>query len=185
MTRKISNAVAKIALGLEREIALGNLEARRDWGYAPEYVESMWLMLQQDEPDDYVVATGEQHSVKEYVAKSFEVVGLEWQHHVRIDETFQRPMDINFMTGDCARARQKLGWEPKTKFSELVKLMVQADLERWQGWLKGETLPWDAPNFPGETQHPHQKVERLRGCLKAQAMPRGSCQPWSYKAGYG
>jgi len=149
--RKISNAVAKIALGLEQEIALGNLQARRDWGYAPEYVESMWLMLQQDEPDDYVVATGEQHSVMEYVSKSFEVVDLDWEQYVKVEKLFHRPIDIDFMQGDCSQAKWQLSWEPKTKFDELVEFMVRADLDRWHRWRRGERFPWDAPNFPNET----------------------------------
>jgi len=98
----------------------------------------------------YVIATGEQHSVEEYVTKSFALVDLEWRRHVKVDKTFHRPMDINFMKGDCSKAKQKLNWEPKTRFDELVELMVKADLERWRRWRKGETFPWDAPNFPGE-----------------------------------
>ena len=151
VTRKVSNTVAKIALGMEKELRLGNLEAKRDWGYAPEYVQSMWLMLQQDEPDDYVVATGEAHSVRELVEKAFSVVDLEWEKYVKVDERLLRPLDANFLRGDYYKAKQKLGWEPKVKFDELVNIMVRADLERWQRWLKGEKFPWDAPNYPSET----------------------------------
>lgn len=152
VTRKISNAVAKIALGIEKELKLGNLEARRDWGYAPEYVESMWLMLQQDEPDDYVIATNEAHSVKELVEKAFEVVDLDWQRYVRVDKRFLRPLDVSFLQGDYSKARQKLGWEPRVKFNKLVEILVKEDLKRWQRWQNGERFPWDAPNYPGEAK---------------------------------
>jgi len=152
VTRKISNAVAKIALGLENELKLGNLEAKRDWGYAPDYVESMWQMLQQNEPDDYVIATGEAHSVREFVEKAFDIVGLDSAKYVKVDQRFLRPLDVNFLQGDCSKAKQKLGWEPKVKFAELVEIMVKEDLYRWQKWLKGERFPWDAPNYPSENR---------------------------------
>ncbi len=150
VTRKISNAVAKIALGLEKELRLGNLEAKRDWGYAPEYVESMWLMLQQDEPDDYVIATGEAHSVREFCEIAFDVVGLDWQEYMKVDRRFMRPLDVNYLCGDYSKAKRKLGWEPRTKFKQLVKIMVKEDLDRWERWLNGEKFPWDAPNYPSE-----------------------------------
>ena len=150
VTRKISNSAAKIALGLEKELNLGNLEARRDWGYAPEYVESMWLMLQQSEPDDYVIATNETHSVKEFAEKAFEVAGLNWENYVKVDERFLRPLDVNFLQGDYSKAKQKLGLELKVRFDELVEIMVREDLTRWQRWQKGENFPWDAPNYPTE-----------------------------------
>lgn len=150
VTRKISNAAAKITLGLEKELRLGNLDPKRDWGYAPEYVESMWLMLQQDEPDDYVIATNEPHSVREFVEKAFATAGLDWRKYVKLDERFLRPLDVNFLQGDYSRAKSKLGWEPKTKFNKLVEIMVEEDLTRWERWQKGERFPWDAPNYPGE-----------------------------------
>lgn len=150
VTRKISNAAAKIALGLEKELRLGNLDPKRDWGYAPEYVESMWLMLQQDEPDDYVIATSEPHSVREFVEKAFVTAGLDWRKYVKVDERFLRPLDVNFLQGDYSKAKSKLGWEPKTKFNKLVEIMVEEDLTRWERWQKGERFPWDAPNYPGE-----------------------------------
>ncbi|MDI6640564.1 MAG: GDP-mannose 4,6-dehydratase [Methanocellales archaeon] len=152
VTRKISNAVAKIALGIERELRLGNLDAKRDWGYAPEYVESMWLMLQQKEPDDYVIATNETHSVKEFAEKAFDVVGLDWQENVKVDKRFFRPLDVNFLQGDYSKAKQKLGWRPKVKFDKLVKIMVKEDIDRWEKWQSGERFPWDAPNYPTETK---------------------------------
>ena len=153
VTRKISNVVAKIALGLEKGLTLGNLEAKRDWGYAPEYVESMWLMLQQDEPDDYVIATNESHSVREFAKKAFGVAGLNWEEHsIATDTRFLRPLDFDLMGGDSSKAKQKLGWEPKVKFNELVEIMVDEDLSRWQRWLKGEHFSWDALNYPNENR---------------------------------
>ncbi len=152
VTRKISNTVAKIALGLEKELLLGNLDAKRDWGYAPDYVESMWLMLQQKEPDDYVIATNEAHSVKEFVEKAFDIVGLDWQDYVKVDKRFFRPLDVNFLQGDYSKAKKKLGWEPKVKFNGLVKIMVKEDLNRWERWLNGERFPWDAPNYQSEAK---------------------------------
>lgn len=152
VTRKITNAVAKIHLGLERELRLGNLEASRDWGYAPEYVRSMYLMLQQKRPDDYVIATGETHSVQEFAAAAFSVVGLDWEEFVKKDKRFLRPRDVRWLKGDPSKAKRKLGWKPKTKFKELVKIMVEADVERWQRWQQGESFPWDAPNYPNENK---------------------------------
>lgn len=152
VTRKVSNAAAKIAVGLETELRLGNLEAQRDWGYAPEYVESMWLMLQQQDADDYVIATNEAHSVKEFAEEAFAIVGLDWGKHVKVDERFLRPLDIHFLQGDYSKAKRKLGWEPKIKFDQLVEIMVKEDLNRWQRWLEGERFPWDAPNYPGENK---------------------------------
>ena len=152
VTRKVTNAVAKIALGLEKEIKLGNLDAKRDWGYAPEYVECMWMMLQQDRPDDFVIATNETHSVRELVEAAFKVAGLDWQEHVKSDKRFLRPLDVDLLQGDYSKARQDLGWEPKTKFKELVGLMTKEDMSRWERWQKGERFPWDAPNYPNENK---------------------------------
>jgi GDPmannose 4,6-dehydratase len=145
VTRKISNAVAKIKAGVVDSVHLGNLEARRDWGYAPEYVEAMWLMLQQDEPADYVIATGESHSVREFCEAAFGFVGLDWQGYVRHDERFTRPLDVPLLMGDASRAHQALGWQHATSFEKLVELMVDADIRRWQSWQAGKTFPWDAP----------------------------------------
>jgi len=147
VTRKISNGVARIYLGLSNELRLGNLEARRDWGYAPEYVEAMWMMLQQDKPEDFVIATGESHSIREFVEEAFNYVGLEWTKYVKIDKRFFRPLDVNELIGDYSKAKQKLGWEPKTTFRELVRKMVDADIERWRKWLKGVRIPFDAPYY--------------------------------------
>jgi len=151
VTRKISNGVAKIALGIEKELRLGNIKAKRDWGYAPEYVKSMWMMLQAKEPDDYVIATNEAHSVEEFAEKAFDIVGLDWQEYVKLDKRFFRPLDVNFLQGDYSKAKEKLGWKPKTKFSKLVEIMVKEDLNRWERWQNGESFPWDALNYPGET----------------------------------
>ena len=152
VTRKIANEVAKISLGLSKKLRIGNLDAKRDWGYAPEYIESMWLMLQQKEPDDYVIATGEAHSVKEFVQRTFDVVGLDWQKYVKVDKRFLRPLDVPSLTGDYSKAKKKLGWRPRTKFDELVKIMVKEEVSRWERWLNGERFPWDAPNYPSENR---------------------------------
>jgi len=148
VTRKISNGVAKIVTGIEKELRLGNLDAKRDWGYAPEYVESMWLMLQQERPDDYVIATGETHSVREFVEKAFSKADLDWQQYVKVDERFTRPLDVEFLCGDCSKARRRLSWEPRTKFDELAGIMVNEDLKRWRDWQEGKHFPWDAANYP-------------------------------------
>ena len=149
VTRKISNGVAMIDLGITDTLYLGNLEAKRDWGYAPEYTEAMWLMLQQKEPDDYVIATGETHSVKEFVEEAFNHVGLDWTKYVKVDEKLYRPVDVNVLIGDYSKAEKKLGWRPRTKFKEIVKIMVETDLDRWRRWLKGEAIPFDAPYVLG------------------------------------
>jgi GDPmannose 4,6-dehydratase len=129
VTRKITRAATRIKLGLQDSIYLGNLEARRDWGYAKEYVEMMWLMLQQDNPDDYVVATNETHSVKEFCEEAFGHLGLDWQKYVKYDERYERPAEVELLIGDPAKARKQLGWEPKVRFKELVKIMIDHDLE--------------------------------------------------------
>ncbi len=129
VTRKISLGVAKIVAGKEKTIALGNLSAKRDWGYAPEYVEAMWRMLQQPEPDDYVVATGETHSVQEFLEEAFRLVNLDWEKHVRTEPRHYRPAEVDLLVGDATKARQKLGWKPKTTFKDLVRVMLAADLE--------------------------------------------------------
>ena len=130
VTRKITNAVAEIKFGLAKELRLGNLNARRDWGFSGDYVKAMWLMLQQDKPDDYVIATGETHTVKEFVQVAFKHAGLDWKKYVKIDKNFYRPAEVNILLGDYSRAKKKLGWKPQVKFKELVKMMVDADLQR-------------------------------------------------------
>jgi len=133
VTRKISRAVAAIKLGMQKELYLGNMDAKRDWGYAPEYVEGMWRMLQADEPDDYVLATNETHTVKEFVQEAFGHVGLEWEKYIKYDARYERPAEVDLLIGDPAKAKRQLGWEPKVRFKELVQIMVAADLEMLEG----------------------------------------------------
>ena len=130
VTRKISNGVARIKLGLSKNIALGNLDAKRDWGFAGDYVEAMWLMLQQDNPGDYVIATGTNHSVEEFVKAAFEAIGEgSWKKYVKISKEFMRPAEVDFLIGDAAKAQKILGWKPKVSFKQLVKMMVDSDIE--------------------------------------------------------
>jgi GDPmannose 4,6-dehydratase len=138
VTRKITRAVAHIKAGLQKKLYLGNLDAKRDWGYAKEYVEAMWLMLQQEQPDDYVIATNETHSVKEFLEVAFDHVGLDWKQYVEIDPRYYRPAEVDLLIGDASKAKQKLGWAPKTKFVELTKLMVDADVELLRRHQQGE-----------------------------------------------
>jgi GDPmannose 4,6-dehydratase len=129
VTRKITRAVAHIRAGLQTRLYLGNLDAKRDWGYAKEYVEAMWLMLQQDQSDDYVIATRETHSIREFLDAAFGHVGLDWRKHVEIDPRYYRPAEVEVLIGDYSKAKRKLGWEPATKFADLVRLMVDADIK--------------------------------------------------------
>ena len=133
VTRKISSHVAQIKLGLIDKLSLGNLDAKRDWGHARDYIEGMWLMLQQDEPDDFVLATGETHSVGEFVQEAFELVGLDYKKYVEIDPRFYRPAEVQLLMGDATKAREKLGWQSRISFRELVKEMVEADLRYYSG----------------------------------------------------
>jgi GDPmannose 4,6-dehydratase len=132
VTRKITNGVARISLGKQEKLELGSLEPKRDWGFSGDYVEAMWLMLQQEQPDDYVIATGENHSVREFVEEAFKVVGIaDWQKYVIADSPrYMRPAEVDYLIGDASKANKVLGWKPKTSFKELVKMMVEADLER-------------------------------------------------------
>ncbi|NJK33770.1 MAG: GDP-mannose 4,6-dehydratase [Oscillatoriales cyanobacterium SM2_2_1] len=129
VTRKITRAIARIVTGQQHKLYLGNLDAKRDWGYAKDYVEAMWLMLQQEQPDDYVVATGETHSVREFLDLAFAYVNLNWQDYVEIDPRYFRPAEVDLLLGDATKAKQKLGWQPRVSFPELVRLMVDADLK--------------------------------------------------------
>ncbi|MBW7907716.1 MAG: GDP-mannose 4,6-dehydratase [Kiritimatiellae bacterium] len=130
VTRKITDAVARIKLGLQNELRMGNLDAKRDWGFAGDYVKAMWLMLQQAEPDDYVIATGESHSVREFLEHAFAHVGLNWKDYVVVDPKFLRPAEVDFLMGDPSKAIKKLGWKPEVSFEGLVRMMVDADMER-------------------------------------------------------
>lgn len=128
VTRKITRAVAAIKHGLQKELYLGNLDAKRDWGYAPEYVEAMWLMLQQDTSDDYVVATGETHTIREFLEEAFGHVDLDWKEFVKYDARYERPAEVDLLVGDASKAKRQIGWEPKVRFKELVRIMVDADM---------------------------------------------------------
>jgi GDPmannose 4,6-dehydratase len=129
VTRKITRGATRIKLGLQDKLFLGNLDSKRDWGYAKEYVEAMWMMLQQDEPDDYVIATGETHSIREFLDAVFESLDLDWNDYVEIDPMYFRPSEVDVLLGDASKAKEKLGWQPKTTFSDLAKLMTVADME--------------------------------------------------------
>ncbi len=137
VTRKITRAIAHIKAGLQEKLYLGNLDAKRDWGYAKEYVEAMWLMLQQDKPDDYVVATNETHSIREFLDAAFGHAGMDWKKHVEIDPRYYRPAEVDLLIGDYGKAKRQLGWEPRTKFIDLVKLMVDADIKLLKDHLDG------------------------------------------------
>jgi GDPmannose 4,6-dehydratase len=143
VTRKITRAVAHILAGLQEKLYLGNLDAKRDWGYAREYVEAMWLMLQQERPDDYVVATGETHSIREFLDVAFGHVGLDWSRHVEIDPRYYRPAEVDLLIGDASKARRQLGWEPRTRFIDLVKLMVDSDVQRLKDHREGRARVTD------------------------------------------
>ncbi|MBW7454707.1 GDP-mannose 4,6-dehydratase [Paenibacillus sepulcri] len=143
VTRKVTDGVARIKLGLANELRLGNLDAQRDWGFAGDYVAAMWLMLQQDTPDDYVISTGETHTVQEFVEIAFSSVGLNWRDYVVMDEQFMRPAEVDLLLGDCTKAKEELGWELKVSFEELVKMMVQSDLKRMEAiQSQGKALQW-------------------------------------------
>lgn len=131
VTRKITDGIARIKAGLDKKIYLGNLDARRDWGYAPEYMEAAWMMMQQDKPDDYVIGTGQSHSVKDFVEAAFKYAGMNnWQDYVEIDSRYYRPSEVDNLIADASKARENFGWEPKVKFEELVKIMIEADLKK-------------------------------------------------------
>ena len=138
VTRKITRAVAHIQAGMQQKLYLGNLDAKQDWGYAKEYVEAMWLMLQQEQPDDYDIATGETHSVREFLEFAFAHAGLDWQKHVEIDPRYYRPAEVDLLIGDASKAKTKLGWQPKTRFADLARLMVDADVELLRKHRRGE-----------------------------------------------
>ena len=138
VTRKITRALARIQAGLQQKLFLGNLDAKRDWGFAKEYVEAMWLMLQQEKPDDYVIATGETHTIRDFLDAAFGHAGLDWQKHVEIDPRYYRPAEVELLIGDASKAKRQLGWEPKTKFADLARLMVDADIQLLSDQLSGK-----------------------------------------------
>ena len=140
VTRKITRAVARIKAGVQKKLYLGNLDAKRDWGYAPEYVEAMWLMLQQEKPDDYVIATGETHSIREFLDLAFAHAGLEWQKYVEIDPKYFRPAEVDLLIGDASKAKKQLGWKSKTTFTELARIMTDADIALLAHEMSGKNI---------------------------------------------
>jgi GDPmannose 4,6-dehydratase len=152
VTRKITKALANIVAGTHKKLYLGNLEAKRDWGYAPEYVEAMWLMLQQDEPEDYVIGTGEAHSVKEFLAEAFAYVKMDWREHVEIDPRYFRPTEVECLLADSSKARRRLGWEPRVTFKELVRIMVDAEIAAVGSEL--DTPPLGSDRWSSVRSHP-------------------------------
>ena len=132
VTRKITRAVARIKQGVQQKLFLGNLDARRDWGYAPDYVRAMWMMLQQDTPDDYVIGTAEAHTVREFVELAFATADLDWREYVEVDPRYFRPAEVDYLLADASKARKVLGWEPTVTFKELVRIMVDADMRSWK-----------------------------------------------------
>jgi GDPmannose 4,6-dehydratase len=150
VSRKISRAVARIKLGIQNKLYLGNLEAKRDWGYAPEYVEAMWRILQQDQSDNFVIATGETHSVREFLGEAFGLVDLDWKKYVEIDKRYLRPTEVDLLVGDVRKAKRQLGWEPKVHFKELIRIMVEADLKAEQLKLTGTLSPGKDHGFLGK-----------------------------------
>jgi GDPmannose 4,6-dehydratase len=140
VTRKITRGLAAIHLGLQQKLYMGNLDAQRDWGYAPDYTEAMWLMLQQDEPDDYVIATGETHSVREFLDEAAAHLGMDWEKVVEFDPRYLRPAEVDALHGDPSKAKAKLGWEPRTKFKELVRIMVEHDVKLFEDQLAGRNV---------------------------------------------
>jgi GDPmannose 4,6-dehydratase len=143
VTRKITRAVARIKMGIQQNLYLGNLDAKRDWGYAPEYVEAMWRILQQDNPEDFVIATGEAHTPREFCELAFDHVGLDWERHVEVDPRYFRPTEVDYLLGDASKAKELLGWEPKVTFPELVRLMVDADVKQLEDELAGRLVGQD------------------------------------------
>ena len=140
VTRKIPRAVARIQAGVQKKLYMGNLDAKRDWGYAPEYVEAMWLMLQQDQPDDYVIATGETHTIREFLGESFGHVGMDWEQYVEFDERYLRPAEVDLLIGDASKAKRQLHWEPKTTFKDLVRIMTEADVALLKHQMSGKDI---------------------------------------------
>jgi len=152
VSRKITNGVAQISLGLKDKLVLGNLKAKRDWGFAGEYMVAIHKMMQQDKADDFVISTGESHSVSDFAKEAFDIVGLDWKKYVKSDKKFFRPYELDHLRGNAKKAAKHLKWKPKITFKKLVKIMVEADLKRWNDFLDGQVFPWDAPLYPDETK---------------------------------
>ena len=152
VSRKITNGVAQISLGLKDKLVLGNLKAKRDWGFAGEYMVAIHKMMQQDKADDFVISTGESHSVSDFAKEAFDIVGLDWKKYVKSDKKFFRPYELDHLRGNAKKAAKHLKWKPKITFKKLVKIMVDADLKRWNNFLDGKIFPWDAPLYPDETK---------------------------------
>jgi GDPmannose 4,6-dehydratase len=165
VTRKVTRAVARIQAGKQKKLYLGNLDARRDWGYAPEYVEAMWRILQQDFPSDYVLGTGEAHTVREFVEEAFGYLDMDWKEYVELDPRYLRPSEVEFLLADASRSRKELGWEPRIKFKELIRIMVDADVEAIGMTPKGVGRQILAEKFGGW----HQWSESVSKCLEAAA----------------
>jgi len=160
VSRKITNAVAGISLGIRQKLTLGNLDSIRDWGYAPEYMEAVYLMMQQEKPDTFVISTGEAHTVREFVKLSFDAVGLDWEKHVEIDKKLYRPLEVSYLRGDYKKAKRVLGWKPKVTFKKLIKIMLDEDLNRWKQVLDGNPIPWDAPLYPSESKFLTRNIKK-------------------------
>jgi len=161
VTRKVTNSVARIKLGLQKKLYLGNLDAIRDWGYAGDYVEAIWLMMQQDKPDDFVISTGVGHSVRELCEFVFNEAGLNWEEYVAIDPSMKRVVDVDSLIGDNSKAKRELGWSPRVSFEELLRLMYHEDLRRWKDTLSGKKVIWDAPAYDDKL-----KIASVRYSLK-------------------
>ena len=152
VSRKITNGVAQISLGLKDELILGNLKAKRDWGFAGEYMIAVHKMMQQDKPNDFVISTGESHSVSEFAKEAFDIVGLDWKKYVKSDKKFFRPLELDHLRGNAKKATKHLKWKPKITFKKLVKMMVDTELKRWNDFLDGKIFPWDAPLYPDQSK---------------------------------
>lgn len=170
VTRKVTHQVAKIKCGVAKKLLMGNLDAKRDWGFAGDYVRAMWMMLQQPEPDDYVLATGKTHSVRDLVEVAFAHVGLDWKEYVELDPKLIRPAEVDFLCGDATKAREKLGWEPEVSFEELVKMMVEADLEGLQKAENGIAFAASLRTENGNTNGPAKAESRLANATRRSAV---------------
>lgn len=161
VSRKITNGVAEISLGLRKYLTLGNLKSQRDWGYSPEYMEVIHKIMQLKNPDIFVIATGETHTVEEFVKEAFDIAGLNWKKYVKIDKRFFRPLEVNYLKGDFRKAEKTLRWKPKITFNKLIKIMVEEDINRWKMHLDGKLFPWDASLYPNESKFLTRNIKKL------------------------